>query len=82
MSGSARGVNSQGYRGQSFSRGQWLNQAPRRWLRQECGLILSNVGLTITEGKLNGMQVKVLRDTGCTCVVVNRKLIKDKMLTG
>ena len=30
MSGSARGVNSQGYRGQSFSRGQWLNQAPRR----------------------------------------------------
>ena len=41
-----------------------------------------NVGLTITEGKLNGMKVKVLRDTGCTCIVVNRKLIKDKMLTG
>ena len=28
------------------------------------------------------MKVKVLRDTGCTCVVVNRRLIKDKMLTG
>jgi RNase H-like domain found in reverse transcriptase/Reverse transcriptase (RNA-dependent DNA polymerase)/Integrase zinc binding domain/Integrase core domain len=43
---------------------------------------LSEAGLTIVEGKLNGMKVEVLRDTGCTCVVVNRKLIKDKMLTG
>ena len=38
--------------------------------------------MTVREGKLNGLKVKVLRDTGCTCVVVNRKLIKDKTLTG
>ena len=43
---------------------------------------LLNAGLIVIEGKLKGMKVKVLRDSGCTCVVVNRKLIKDKMLTG
>ena len=41
----------------------------------------SNDGqIYIEVGKLNGRPVKVLRDTGCTGVIVNRALISDSMV--
>ena len=41
----------------------------------------SNVGqIYIEVGKLNGQQVKVLRDTGCTGMIVDRALIPDSMV--
>ena len=41
----------------------------------------SNVGqIYIEVGKLNGQPVKVLRDTGCTGMIVDRALIPDSMV--
>ena len=41
----------------------------------------SNDGQTyVGEGKLNGQPVKVLRDTGCTGMIVDRALVPDHTL--
>ena len=38
--------------------------------------------MPVTEGYLNGKKVTVLRDSGCSTVVVRRSLIEDELLTG
>ncbi len=38
--------------------------------------------LPVTEGKLNGVTVSVMRDTGCTGVVVKRSLVNSDQLLG
>ena len=38
--------------------------------------------IPVVDGKLNGCEVKVLRDTGCSTIVVNRSFVKDDELTG
>ena len=44
-------------------------------------LAVSNDGqIYIEVGKLNGWPVKVLRDTGCTGMIVDRALIPDSMV--
>lgn len=39
-------------------------------------------GLKITSGYIEGQEVQVLRDTGCTGVVVKRKFVKEDQMTG
>lgn len=38
--------------------------------------------MPVTEGYLNGKKVTVLRDSGCSTIVVRRSLIEDSLLTG
>jgi hypothetical protein len=38
--------------------------------------------MPVTEGMVEGQNVSVLRDTGCSTVVVRRSLISDELLTG
>ena len=38
--------------------------------------------MPVTSGKLFGKDVSVLRDTGCSAVVVKRSLVPDSKLTG
>ena len=38
--------------------------------------------LPVKMGTVNGKNVQVLRDTGCTCIVIKRSLVTDKQLTG
>ena len=38
--------------------------------------------LPICDGYVNGIPVKVLRDTGCTAIIVKRSLVKPEDLTG
>jgi len=38
--------------------------------------------MPVVDGKLNGCEVKVLRDTLCSTIVVNRRFVKDDELTG
>ena len=46
--------------------------------RDYCYVIRENKKKTskISQGKVNGKKVEMLRDTGCTCIVVNNKLLK------
>lgn len=39
-------------------------------------------GMQVTKGILNGKQVQILRDRGCSGVVVRRSLVQDGQLTG
>ena len=39
-------------------------------------------GLPIQKGIVNGKQVSVLRDTGCSGVIIRRDLVNEKQLTG
>jgi len=41
-----------------------------------------SVRLPIVSGKVNGHSVSVLRDTGCTTVVIRRELVADEHRTG
>jgi len=43
---------------------------------------LKGLKMPVVDGKLNGCEVKVLRDTGCSTIVVNRSFVKDDVLTG
>ena len=38
--------------------------------------------MPVTEGKVNGQCVSVLRDSGCSGAVIRRSLVKDEQLTG
>ena len=38
--------------------------------------------LPTAEGTVNGRKVEVLRDTGCTCCTVKRRLVSDGQLIG
>ena len=38
--------------------------------------------MPVTTGKVNGKSVSVLRDTGCSTIVVKRDLVEDSQLTG
>ena len=63
-------------------------------LKLQCGCELPYVGcltmksdvrtsrLPIEAGKANGVDVSVLRDTGCTTIVIRRDLVQDSQLTG
>jgi len=65
-------------------------------LKLECGCALpfvacltvrpdvssANGRLPVTTGRVNDVDVSVLRDTGCTTVVVRRDLVHDEQLTG
>ena len=42
----------------------------------------TNVSMPIAPGYVDGTPVTVLRDTGCSGVVVKRSMVKDKSLTG
>ena len=37
---------------------------------------------TPNEGKINGHRVTILRDSGCSTVCVNKRLVKPEQLTG
>jgi len=41
-----------------------------------------NAKMPVTDGKLEGKDVTVLTDTGCSTIVVKRKLVSDDKLTG
>ena len=41
-----------------------------------------NGGMNVAKGYINGKEVKVLRDTGCSTVVVKRSLVQREQLTG
>lgn len=43
---------------------------------------LMHYKMPVTDGKLEGQQVTILRDTGCSAIVVKRALIPDDKLTG
>ena len=32
----------------------------------------------VSQGKVNGKEVKIIRDTGCSCIIVNNKLVKKR----
>lgn len=52
-------------------------------LSSSCSIsMLQNVCLPTANGSLDGKVVKVLRDTGCSGVVVKRSLVKDHWMTG
>ena len=52
-------------------------------LAEACDLISRlKAKMPVAEGKLGGSPVKVLRDTGCSTIVVKRGLIADDKLTG
>jgi len=38
--------------------------------------------MPVAEGSVEGILVNVLRDTGCTAIVVRRSLVSDDKLTG
>nr|XP_054761218.1 uncharacterized protein LOC129267596 [Lytechinus pictus] len=38
--------------------------------------------MPVTDGIVNSQTVSVLRDTGCTCVVIRKKLVKKDQMTG
>ena len=42
----------------------------------------AKIAMPVVQGRLNGQNVSVLRDTGCSTVVVRRDLIADDQLTG
>jgi len=39
-------------------------------------------GLPVKPGRANGVEVSVLRDTGCTAVIIRRSLVHEDQLTG
>ena len=49
---------------------------------QECNMMQGNEkeSLKISHGKVNGKKVQVLRDTGCSCVIVNKDFVEKKNL--
>ena len=52
-------------------------------LADACGISCKmNAKMPVTDGKLEGKDVTVLRDTGCSTIVVKRKLVSDDRLTG
>ena len=42
----------------------------------------SEVKMPVCQGKVGKYEVQTLRDTGCSCVVVKRKFVEDRQLTG
>ena len=42
----------------------------------------ANGGMNVAKGYINGKEVKVLRDTGCSTVIVKRSLVQWEQLTG
>ena len=38
--------------------------------------------MPVKEGKVNGQSVSVLRDSGCSGIVIRRSLVRDEQLTG
>jgi len=58
----------------------------------ECGCVASVLAcdlakrvtakMPVVDGKLNGCEVKILRDTECSTIVVNRSFVNDDKLTG
>jgi len=47
-----------------------------------CSNKQSVMNMPVTEGYINGNKVSVLRDTGCSTVVVRRDLVPSELLTG
>ena len=43
---------------------------------------VSQSNLPVVEGKCNGKKVRILRDTGCTCVLVKKSLVKPNYFIG
>src|SRR5271157_5903236 len=44
--------------------------------------VLRKGNMPVTTGKVNGKTVSVLRDSGCSTIVVKRDLVEDSQLTG
>ena len=41
----------------------------------------ANGGMNVAKGYINGKEVKVLRDTGCSTMVVKRIMVEQEQLT-
>ena len=53
------------------------------WFHVSAGSKESDMGnLPIYDGLVNGQNIRVLRDSGCTSVIVSRHLVSDEQLTG
>ena len=46
------------------------------------GWTISEVKMPVCQGKVGKYEVQTLRDTGCSCVIVKRKFVEDRQLTG